>query len=139
MNLINSVQSFSDFIDGISGAELGATVEDGTQTIPFYHSMRFEDFDILINKGFVNNTKRFDQYIRYEYIRAEYAATANLEMDKNKSLRTKKSYWIGGSKHNGLRSRRMLTKEEIITVDDILKDTSFTQRLHNIIFIKRDV
>ncbi len=31
--------------------------------------MRFEDFDILINKGFLNDTKKFDQYIAYGTIR----------------------------------------------------------------------
>ncbi len=31
--------------------------------------MRFEDFDILINKGFLNDTREFDQYIAYGTIR----------------------------------------------------------------------
>ncbi len=31
----------------------------------YYYLMRFEDFDILINKGFLNDTREFDQYIAY--------------------------------------------------------------------------
>ncbi len=72
VNLINSVQSFSDFIDeSISGAERRncRRPKSGTDD-SFHYSMRFEDFDILINKGFMNNVKEFDQYIRYGNIRA---------------------------------------------------------------------
>ncbi len=32
---------------------------------PIIIPMRFEDFDILINKGFLNDTREFDQYIAY--------------------------------------------------------------------------
>lgn len=98
VNLINSVQSFSDFIDGISGAELGATVEDQNQArrrFPFIIPMRFEDFDILINKGFMNNTKEFDQYIRYGNIRANMQRLQILGNGQEQIVRTaEKSYWI---------------------------------------------
>lgn len=131
VNLINSVQSFSDFIDGISGAELGATVEDQNQArrrFPFIIPMRFEDFDILINKGFMNNTKEFDQYIRYGNIRANMQRLQILGNGQEQIVRTAEKKLLDPvvQKHNELRSRRNANEEEIITVDDILKDTSFT-------------
>ncbi len=46
---------------------LGLT-EDQNQArerFPIIIPMRFEDFDILINKGFLNDTREFDQYIAY--------------------------------------------------------------------------
>ena len=90
--------------------------------------MRFEDFDILINKGFMNNTKEFDQYIRYGNIRANMQRLQILGNGQEQIVRTAEKKLLDPvvQKHNELRSRRNINEEEIITVDDVLKDTAFT-------------
>ena len=131
VNIVNSVQSFTDFIDGISGAEYGVTVEDQNQArrrFPIIIPMRYEDFDIMINKGFLNNTKEFEQYIRYGQIRANMQQLQIRGRGQEQVVRLAEQKLLNPvvEKHNEFKSRRVADDEEEVTVEDILKDTSFT-------------
>lgn len=79
VNLVNSVQPYMEFLDGLAGeykdkngniiktemAERGQSA----RRFPFIIPLHEEDFDILINRGFAENSTAFDQYIGYEHVR----------------------------------------------------------------------
>lgn len=129
VNIVNSVQPFKDFIDGISGAEFGLTTEDQNQArrrFPVIIPMRFEDFDILINKGFMNDTKEFDQYVQYGTIRGNMQRIQIRGAGREDVIKTAEKKLLDPvvKKHNEFKNRRV-AKEEV-TVEDILEGTSFT-------------
>lgn len=129
VNIVNSVQSFKDFIDGISGAEFGLTTEDQNQArrrFPVIIPMRVEDFDILINKGFMNDTKEFDQYIQYGTIKGNMQRIQIRGAGQEDVIKTAEKTLLNPvvEKHNEFKQRRIATEE--VTVEDILEGTSFT-------------
>lgn len=129
VNIVNSVQSFKDFIDGLSGAEFGLTTEDQNQArrrFPIIIPMRFEDFDILINKGFMNDTREFDQYIRYGTIRGNMQQIHIRGGGPNEVVKSAEKILLNPviEKVDEFKQRR-IAKEEV-TVEDILEGTSFT-------------
>ena len=76
VNIVNSVQSYTEFLDGLAGeykdkdGNLQA-VEDKGQSyrrFPFMIVLHEEDFDLMLNKGFVENTKSFQEYMEYTHI-----------------------------------------------------------------------
>lgn len=76
VNIINSVQSYKDFLDGLAGEYTKSTGERIVQEdkgqayrrIPFIINLHEEDFDLLVNKGFIENTKNFGEFIEYKNI-----------------------------------------------------------------------
>lgn len=129
VNIVNSVQPFTDFIDGISGADFGITTEDQNQArrrFPIIIPMRFEDFDILINKGFLNDTREFDQYIAYGTIRGNMQQIHIRGGGPNEVVKTAEKILLNPviEKIDEFKQRRFAKKD--VTVEDILKDTSFT-------------
>lgn len=77
VNIINSVQPYQEFLDGLAGEY---TTKDGTvyksedknqsyRRFPLITEIREEDFDLYINRGFMENNRAFDQYIAYENVR----------------------------------------------------------------------
>jgi hypothetical protein len=72
VNIVNSVQSYEDFLDGLAGQYVHpdgrfekAEFEDKQQSygrFPFIIPLHFEDFDLLINRGFVDNSNAFQEY-----------------------------------------------------------------------------
>lgn len=79
VNLVNSVQPYTEFLDGLAGeykdkdgnvvktemAERGQSA----RRFPFIVPIHAEDFDLLINKGFAEGSDAYDQYLAYEHIR----------------------------------------------------------------------
>lgn len=128
VNIVNSVQSVGDFLDGLSGAQWGVTREDKNQArrrFPIIIPMRFEDFDVMINKGFMNDSNEFDQYIKYGNIRAnmqrlQIAGAGHGEVVK---LAEAKLLEPVVDKHNELIQRRSAREDIEVTVDDVLKNT----------------
>lgn len=128
VNIVNSVQSVGDFLDGLSGAQWGVTREDKNQArrrFPIIIPMRFEDFDVMINKGFMNDSNEFDQYIKYGNIRAnmqrlQIAGAGHGEVVK---LAEAKLLEPVVDKHNELIQRRNAREDIEVTVDDVLKNT----------------
>ena len=77
VNIVNSVQPYDEFLNGLAGEYKdrdGETIksEDKGQSyrrFPFMILLHEEDFDMMLNKGFIENTKNFEEYIQYNGIR----------------------------------------------------------------------
>ena len=77
VNIVNSVQPYDEFLNGLAGEYRdrdGETIksEDKGQSyrrFPFMILLHEEDFDMMLNKGFIENTKDFEEYIQYNGIR----------------------------------------------------------------------
>lgn len=95
VNIVNSVQSYGEFLDGLAGEYKDKDgnlqeVEDKGQSyrrFPFMIVLHEEDFDMFLNKGFLDNTANFQEYMEYKHIRGNMqkiavACGANEEMAK---------------------------------------------------------
>lgn len=77
VNIVNSVQPYIEFLDGLAGEYKDRDgnlqeVEDKGQSyrrFPFMILLHEDDFDMLLNRGFIENTKDFEEYIQYTGIR----------------------------------------------------------------------
>ena len=77
VNIVNSVQSYEEFLDGLAGEYTDKEgnlqeVEDKGQSyrrFPFMILLHESDFDMMLNKGFVENKKNFQEYLEYNHIR----------------------------------------------------------------------
>jgi hypothetical protein len=77
VNIVNSVEPFRDFLDGLAGEYTDKTgtvhkVEDKGQSyrrFPMITVLYEKDYDLLLNKGFLEGSKEFEQYVTYERIR----------------------------------------------------------------------
>ena len=73
VNIVNSVDSYTDFLDGLAGEYIGRDgvkheTEDKGQAyrrFPLIIPLHEEDFDLLLNKGFMENTSDYLEYIAY--------------------------------------------------------------------------
>lgn len=80
VNIINSVQPYIEFLDGLAGeykTKDGETIqaEDKGQSyrrIPFIINLHEEDFDLLVNKGFMDSNKEFEAYEEYRNIQGNF-------------------------------------------------------------------
>ena len=77
VNIVNSVEDYSTFLDGLAGeykdknGEL-RLAEDKNQSyrrFPMIMPLHKADFDLLINKGFMYDTDDFQEYEEFKYIR----------------------------------------------------------------------
>lgn len=84
VNLVNSTQPFRDFLDGLAGEY---TARDGTfykaedkgqayRRFPLITEIKENDFDLYINKGFLEDTSAFEEYISYRNIRGNLQTIA---------------------------------------------------------------
>lgn len=86
VNIVNSVQSYKDFLDGLAGEYEEKSghrqkAEDKGQSyrrFPFLIPLHEEDFDLLMNKGFYEGTREYEQYIEYRNIRGNMQRIAEL-------------------------------------------------------------
>lgn len=77
VNIVNSVQPYDEFLDGLAGEYKDKDgnlqeVEDKGQSyrrFPFMIILHEKDFDMMLNKGFMNNTRDFQEYMTYTGIR----------------------------------------------------------------------
>lgn len=72
VNIINSVQPYLDFLNGLAGEYTSNGIahesEDKGQSyrrIPFIIQIHEEDITMLLNKGFAENTRDYMEYIEY--------------------------------------------------------------------------
>lgn len=73
VNIVNSVQDYTEFLKGLAGSFSGKdgtyhNAEDEGQSyrrFPFIIPLHEQDFDLLLNKGFIENTSNFKEYITY--------------------------------------------------------------------------
>lgn len=76
VNIVNGIQGYTEFLDGLageykdrSGEEFKA--EDKSQSyrrFPFIIPISENDFDLLLNKGFAEGTREYEQYFEYKKI-----------------------------------------------------------------------
>lgn len=84
VNIINGIENFNDFINGLSGEytdKYGTfyKAEDKSQArrrILGIFCIREEEFDFLLNKGVMEGTREYEQYIYYENIKGSFARIA---------------------------------------------------------------
>lgn len=77
INIINGPDDFREFLNGLVGEYTDKSgklhkSENKSQSyrrFPIIIPLHEEDFDLLINKGFMNGTREFEQYIEYRQIR----------------------------------------------------------------------
>ena len=77
INIVNSVQTWSEFLDGLAGDynKNGnrQKAEDKGQSyrrFPFFLVLHEEDYDLGMNKGVFDGTREFEQYMMYRGLRA---------------------------------------------------------------------
>ena len=95
VNLVNSVEDYSVFLDGLAGEykdKNGEThaVEDKAQSyrrFPIIIPLHEEDFDLLMNKGFFEGIPAYDQYTSYNHIRGNMKAIAERCAENEKLAR----------------------------------------------------
>jgi len=76
INIVNSVDSYIEFLEGLAGNYTDRNgeehrAEDKGQSyrrFPFIIPLHLEDFDLLINKGFMEDTNKYEEYIAYRQI-----------------------------------------------------------------------
>lgn len=74
VNIVNSVQSYTDFLEGLAGGYTDKNgneheAEDKNQSyrrFPFIIPLHKEDFDLLLNKGFIEETDNYTEYIEHK-------------------------------------------------------------------------
>ena len=100
VNIVNSVQDYADFLDGLAGEYTdkdGNTieVEDKGQSyrrFPLMIVLHESDFDLLINKGFRDNTRAFTEYYEYKHIQGNMqriAVRCGANRDLAKTIQSK--------------------------------------------------
>lgn len=125
VNIVNSVQSFEDFVDGLMGINGNYYTEDKGQALrrfPIIIPMRYEDFKILLNKGFFENSREFYQYNKYAEIcvnmqRLQQAGRGNRTAVKEAEFKLLEPLV---NKHNEVVEKRKPTNEAV-TVEEILE------------------
>ena len=79
INIVNSVQDYEEFLNGLAGEykdkngnQIKGELDQKDQSyrrFPMIIPLHQEDYDILINKGFLDDTREFQQYYEYKHIR----------------------------------------------------------------------
>lgn len=76
VNIVNSVQDYIEFLEGLAGGYTDKngeehSAEDKGQSyrrFPFIIPLHKDDFDMLLNRGFIEETNRFEEYIEHKHI-----------------------------------------------------------------------
>ena len=74
VNIVNSVQDYLEFLEGLAGGYTDRSgeeheAEDKGQSyrrFPFIIPLHKDDFDLLLNKGFIEETDNFEEYIEHK-------------------------------------------------------------------------
>lgn len=82
VNIVNSVQPYKDFLNGLVGeyrdraGELHTAENDekaqSYRRFPFIMPLRADDFDILINKAYMEGGDNYSEYIKYQGIKGNF-------------------------------------------------------------------
>lgn len=95
VNIVNSVQPYVEFLNGLSGEYTSGGVsyksEDKGQSFrrfPFIVDISEEEFVLLLNKGFVENSKNYLEYMEYMHIVGNFEKIA-IACGDNKEIRRK--------------------------------------------------
>lgn len=66
INIVNSVQPYKEFLDGLAGDE---DKGQSYRRFPFFLVLHEEDYDLGMNKGVFEGTREYEQYMMYQGIR----------------------------------------------------------------------
>lgn len=132
VNIVNSVQSYSDFLDGLAGeytdrSGVKMTSEDKGQSyrrFPFIIPLHENDFDLLMNKGFYEGTTEYEQYIAYHKIRGNMQKIAQF-CGTNEALAHEiqaKTVKPITDKHMELKEKHSCTEVDEEAIRDLFKD-----------------
>lgn len=82
VNIVNSIQPFREFLDGLAGEYKGrdgltrksehSNREQSYRRFPMITCLHEEDYDLLVNKGFTEGTDAYDQYFEYKRIQGNF-------------------------------------------------------------------
>lgn len=88
VNIVNSVQPYEDFLNGLVGEYTDSdgirhTAEEDEKAqsyrrFPFIMPLRAEDFDILINRAYMEGEGYYADYIKYERLRGNFGKLMRL-------------------------------------------------------------
>lgn len=89
INIVNSVQEYKEFLDGLAGEYVDKTgetqkAEDKSQSyrrFPFFLVLHEEDYDLGMNKGVFEGTREYEQYMIYKGIRGGMKRIADMAGD----------------------------------------------------------
>ena len=81
INIVDGAESYIDFLNGLSGEYTDwhgeyHKAENKAQSyrrFPMMFVVRESEYDLLLNKGFLDNTREFEEYYRYDHIRGSFA------------------------------------------------------------------
>lgn len=76
VNIVNSVQPYDEFLEGLAGGYTDRSgeehqAEDKGQSyrrFPFIIPLHKDDFDMLLNRGFIEETDKFEEYIEHKHL-----------------------------------------------------------------------
>ena len=76
VNIVNSVQDYVEFLERLAGGYTDRNgeeheAEDKGQSyrrFPFIIPLHKDDFDMLLNKGFIEETDKFEEYIEHKHL-----------------------------------------------------------------------
>ncbi len=86
VNIINGVTSYSEFLDGLAGEYhdkhgILHESEDKNQSyrrFPFIINLNEDDFDLLLNRGWMEDTREYQQYHEIKHIRGSLHKMASV-------------------------------------------------------------
>jgi hypothetical protein len=84
INIINGIETYEDFLNGLAGEYTDKQgifhkSEDKGQSyrrFPIIICLREEQFDVLFNKGVMENTREYEQYLGYKNLMGNFAKVA---------------------------------------------------------------
>lgn len=128
INIVNSVQSYTEFFDGLAGEykDKDGTIqkaEDKGQSyrrFPFFLVLHEEDYDLGMNKGVFDGTREYEQYMMYRGLRGNMQRIAERCGDNHElyNMVTKKALAPVVDKHDQLEVKlqhhQQGTDEEIL-------------------------
>lgn len=125
VNIVNSVDSYTDFLDGLAGEYksrdgINHKAEDKGQAyrrFPMIIPLHEEDFDLYLNKGFIENTADFTEYLQYTGIRGnmqKIAVACGQNEQLAKRLQTKAVQQITDKHQEVLEAANKQVDEEAI-------------------------
>lgn len=128
INIVNSVQSYTEFFDGLAGEykDKDGTIqkaEDKGQSyrrFPFFLVLHEEDYDLGMNKGVFEGTREYEQYMMYQGLRGNMQRIAERCGDNHElyNMVTRKALAPVVDKHDKLevklQHKQQGTDEEIL-------------------------
>lgn len=132
VNIVNSVQDYIEFLEGLAGGYTDKNgeeheAEDRGQSyrrFPFIIPLHTEDFDLLLNRGFVEETGNYEEYIAHKNLvgnmqRIHSICGANEQLARELEARTVKTIT---DKHNEVKEKFDHDTQDEDAIREMFKD-----------------